>query len=92
MNRSQAEAIAAQALNWVAADADRLGAFMAQSGADPAELRQLLNDPVFLGFVLDFLLSDDQSVIDFATEYGMAPDLPLRARRQLPGGDNPDWT
>jgi hypothetical protein len=49
-------------------------------------------DPEFLGFVLDFLLSDEAALVAFAEEAGIAPDRPLRARAALPGGELPNWT
>jgi hypothetical protein len=55
-------------------------------------MRARAGDPEFLGFVLDFLLSDEAALLDFARETEIPPDRPLRARAALPGGALPHWT
>lgn len=82
-----AEALALQALAFIAGDEDRLGRFLAASGFGPAELRARVSDPTTLGFVLDFLLGDEEAVIAFAAEQQIDPAVPARARAMLPGGD-----
>lgn len=90
----QAEAVALgqEALVWLAGQPEALGAFLAASGASPAEVRARAGDPEFLGFVLDFVLASEASVRAFAAAAGVPPDRPARARAALPGGDAPDWT
>jgi hypothetical protein len=90
--RPQAEALAVQALTWMADDPDLIGKFLAATGAGPADLRARAAEPEFLGFVLDFLLSDEAALVTFATVANIRPDLPMRARASLPGGDLPNWT
>lgn len=92
MNSDAAESLALAALGWIAADADRAGAFLAASGADPGDLRRHAADPMFLGFVLDFIVQDDASVTEFAATLPCPPEDVLRARAGLPGGDLPNWT
>ncbi len=92
MREAEAEALAIRALTWMAADADLIGSFLAAAGAGPAELRARAADPEFLGFVLDFLLADEEALLAFAAAERIRPDLPLRARAALPGGDAPAWT
>lgn len=90
--QAEAEALALRALGWMAADPDLTGAFLAAAGAGPGDLRARAADPEFLGFVLDFLLSDEPALIAFAAAEGVKPDVPMRARAALPGGDLPNWT
>jgi hypothetical protein len=92
MVQPQAEALAVQALAWMADDPDLIGRFMAIAGAGPADLRVRAVEPEFLGFVLDFLLSDEVALVAFAAAANIRPDLPMRARVALPGGDLPNWT
>ncbi|MCL5775763.1 DUF3572 domain-containing protein [Limibaculum sp. FT325] len=92
MDRGRAEALAAGALAWLAADEERLMAFLGQTGAGVSDLRARINDPEFLGFVLDHLLSDEVALIAFCAAGGLRPDEPLRARAALPGGAVPEWT
>ena len=88
----QAEALAVRALGWMAGDEDLIGRFLATAGAGPEDLRARAAEPEFLGFVLDFLLSDEGALVAFAESEHIRPDLPMRARAALPGGDLPNWT
>jgi hypothetical protein len=91
MNRERAVAIGQEALVWLAARPEALGDFLAASGLPPERVRARAADPEFLGFVLDFVLVSDASVLDFAAAAGLAPEAPARARAAL-GGAVPDWT
>jgi hypothetical protein len=84
--------VAQDALIWLTGQPEVLERFMAASGAGPDSLRAGLADPEFLGFVLDFLLSDESLLLAFAASGGIDPALPARARATLPGGDLPNWT
>jgi len=92
INPDEAETIAVAALGWIAADPERTGAFLAASGASVADLRAGAADPAFLGFVMDFLLGDDNAVIAFAEHHRCPPEALAQARAALPGGDLPHWT
>ena len=88
----QAETVGLEALGWLAGQPDLAGAFLAQTGASPEDLRARATDPEFLGFVLDYILSDEQAVLAFCSDTGTGPDRPMRARAALPGGALPHWT
>ncbi len=92
MTQDAAETVAVAALVWIAADPERATAFLATSGASVSDLRAGAQDPAFLGFVMDFLLGDDQAVIAFAGHHGCHPEEVMQARAALPGGDLPHWT
>ncbi|MHA3977631.1 DUF3572 domain-containing protein [Halovulum sp. GXIMD14794] len=92
ISSERAESIAIAALGFIAAEPERAGAFLGATGASVEDLRQRARDPEFLGFVLDFLLQDDQAVMDFASEMPCRPEDVLRARAALPGGNLPNWT
>ena len=80
-------ALALQALAFVAGDDDALGRFMAGSGLSQSDLAARADDPVLLGFVLDFLLSEDRLAEAFCTVAEVKPETVMRARAELPGGD-----
>ncbi len=83
---------ARDALIWMADRPEALGAFLAAGGLAPGDLRGRADDPEFLGFLLDFLLGDEDLLLAFCAEAGVAPTVPARARAALPGGDAPNWT
>ena len=81
----EAAAIATQALAYIAGDAARLGRFLAESGLGPENLRKAARDPSFLPAVLDFVLSHEHDLIDFAAMAGIDPKFVGRARDALAG-------
>ncbi len=91
MKQERAVAIAQEALIWLAGEPDALGQFLAASGLAPKDFRARAADPDFLGFVLDFVLASDASVLAFAAAAGLRPEDPARARMALGGGE-PHWT
>lgn len=92
MKQAAAIGIGQDALLWLAADPERIGAFLGASGADPAALPGLAAEAQFLGFVLDFVLASDEGVLAFAASAGLPPEAVAQARSALPGGMVPDWT
>ena len=47
---------------------------------------------LFLAAVLDFLLLDDNWVIDACQAIGLEPDAMAIVRQLLPGGEKVNWT
>jgi hypothetical protein len=73
-------------LVFLSSDEDRLSRFLALSGIVPQELRERHADPVFQGFLLDYLFQDDPVTQGFCAEIQMSPEALMRLRRKLPGG------
>ena len=86
--REVAEIVAIQALNFVAGDPERLGAFLAETGIGPGTLRKSAADPRFLASVLDFVLRDDATVKAFAKVSQLHPTNIAAAHQAL---NDPDW-
>jgi len=86
--REVAEIVAVQALSFIAADPERLGLFLAESGIGPETLRTAAADPQFLANVLDFVMRDDATVKAFAAQSELHPTNIAAARQVL--GD-PHW-
>ena len=86
--REAAEIVAIQALNFIGADGERLGRFLAETGIGPQSLRAAAAEPQFLACVLDFILRDDASVKTFAKVSDLHPSNIATAREIL--GD-PKW-
>lgn len=87
-----AESLAAQVFSWVTEDVERLNAFMAMTGASPADLVRNISSAAFLGTVLDYLLTDDALIKDFCDTRGLPYTGPMQARALLPGGESWNWT
>jgi hypothetical protein len=83
-----AEALAIQALNYIAVDAERLGRFLALTGIGPNEIRAAAREPGFLAGVLDHVAGNEAMLMDFAADAGVDPAAIGRARAALGG---PNW-
>jgi hypothetical protein len=92
MSPDAAADTARDALIWMAGEPDVLGSFMAATGAGPQDLRARAHDAEFLGFVLDHVLSGDETVLAFAAEARIPPERVAEARAALPGGGAMNWT
>lgn len=92
MNQERAENIGIQVLGWLAAHDDLLLQFLGMTGISADDLRKRAVEPEFLGFVLDFLLTDDEVISAFCADANLPTDTPMQARAALPGGDVPNWT
>ena len=92
IGRKAAETLAAEVFSWLTEEVERLNAFMAMTGAAPADLVANITSASFLGTVLDFLLTDDALIKDFCDARGTAYTAPMQARALLPGGESWHWT
>ena len=91
MKREQAETLAIDILGWLATDHDRLGHFLNASGASVDDLRLRAQEPEFLGFVLDFVLLGDETILEFCAQSAYLPESIQQARHVL-SGDLQNWT
>ncbi|MFW2588043.1 DUF3572 domain-containing protein [Sagittula sp. SSi028] len=90
--RETAETLGLQAMAWLAGNDELLPVFMGATGASEQDFRQNLQDPVFQGSVLDFLMMDDAWVVDFCDSIGIPYTALAEARMALPGGEQTHWT
>lgn len=58
---------------------------MATSGMSSDSLSHGVNDPALLAGILDYILSDESLLIEFAEFAGVEPEMPALARSVLPG-------
>lgn len=87
-----AEDIAARAILFLADDAARLGRFLAETGLEPATLREKLKAPETMAAVLGHLMADESSLLAFSANAGIAPEDVARAEAALGGGSPWDST
>ncbi len=85
LTQERAEALAIQALTFIAGDAERLGRFLAVTGIGPAEIRAAAGEPGFLAGVLEYMASDEKLIGAFADENGLNPADVGKARVALGG-------
>jgi hypothetical protein len=85
MNNDAAEAIAVNALAFIATDANRLARFLDLSGLTPQSIRTAARDSGFLLGVLDYIDADAALLKAFADSFGINPSTVSKARLALGG-------
>jgi Protein of unknown function (DUF3572) len=88
IDREAAEAIAAQALGFLAAEPQRFGRFLALTGVDLDELRANAGAPELLAAVLAHLAGDESLLLAFAAEAHVTPESIAPALAILQGHPN----
>ena len=83
--KAAAEELAIAALGFIAAEPERLGRFLAETGIGPDSIRDAAREPRFLAGVLDHIAANESLLLAFATEYEVDPDALMRARGVLAG-------
>lgn len=84
--RGDAEALAIEALGFIASDPILMPRFLAMSGIEAEQIRRAAAEPGFLAGVLGFLLGHEPSLMAFCEATGTDPAAVGRARRALPDG------
>ncbi len=80
-----AETLALQGLAFLAAEPERLGPFLAETGVGPADLQARASERETLISVLDWLLANESLLLVFAADRGIPPEDILPARHVLSG-------
>jgi hypothetical protein len=80
-----AETLGLKALAFLAAAAEPLERFIVMSGAAELSLRERAADPALLCAVLDFLLTDDDVLVEFCNGEALSPEAVHRAALALGG-------
>jgi hypothetical protein len=83
--QDEAEAIALQALAFLASEPLRLAHFLNLSGTQPVEVRQRVSDPSFLQAILDHVVSEESILLVFAAGASVAPETVVAALDVLQG-------
>lgn len=87
MTRNEARDLADAGFSHIAGDPELVAAMLEQAGADAGAIRDMVKRPEFAVFVLDFLMENDQRVMDFASAQGIRPERIQMARAVLGGFD-----
>jgi hypothetical protein len=78
------ETLGLQALAFLVADDDRRNRFLALTGIQGDQLREIATTQHGLGAVLDYLLGFEPLLLEFATEIGVEAAIIATQRRKLP--------
>ena len=87
-NELEGSSIALQFMAFLASDEERLERFSALSGMGLNDLKAGAQNPVFLGFMLDYALQDESLILAFSESKQISPQSLATARRQLPGAND----
>ena len=90
-NPVAAEAVAIQALAFLADNDERLGLFLSLTGLGPETVRQAAREPGFLLAVLDHIAQDEALLLSFAAASGLPPATIATARDRLAGSRAEGW-
>jgi hypothetical protein len=82
-NKESAEALAAKALGFLAAEPERLGRFLSLAGIDIAHIRTAAAEPGFLAAVMEHLMGDEALLLAFAANEGIKPETVVKAAHAL---------
>ncbi len=78
-----AASLAIEALSFVASDPVLFNRFLRLTGIELENLREAAGEPAFLAGVLDFVLGDEKTLLDFAAHQGIAPTRVAAARQVI---------
>jgi hypothetical protein len=85
MTPERAEILALESLGWLAGEDNALERFLNQSGIDAASLRQAAGSREMSVAVLDFLLGNEELLLQFCESASVAPKQMHLARHVLGG-------
>mgnify|MGYP002336528110 CR=1 FL=1 len=83
MTRARAEEIAVAALGFLAADPERLGAFLGAAGLSAGEVRAAAGSPGFLAGIMDHVASDEALLLALARDLPAPPETVIEAWQLL---------
>ena len=84
-SRKSAEILGLQALGWLAEVPGALERLLGASGMDAGELKAAAGEPHVLGAILEFLLANEDLLLDFCADRALKPGQVHAARHVLEG-------
>ena len=85
MDREKAEVVALEILGFIASDEYLMRGLITQSGLSLNDIRESATDPMFLGQIIDYFMTNDQAVQRFIESMGYQDQIVRNARNSLPG-------
>lgn len=90
-SKGAAEDLAVEAVLFLASRPDLCGDLLASTGLAPDQLSGLAKNPDFCIHILDFILENDDRVLDFTAGRGLRPEEVMHARTALSGPGSFGW-
>jgi hypothetical protein len=90
-NKATSEApqvIALKALAFLASNEEHLNYFLASSGMDLQDVKELAGNENMLAGLLDHILQDENLLLEFSTSLDCKPGMIVQARNSLPGANH----
>jgi hypothetical protein len=91
MDTQAASTTALEAVGYIIGDDTLRDRFLALSGTDADDLRARIVEQDFQASVLEFLISHEPDLIDFAEHIKISPETIVSAWRSLGGGEGQEW-
>lgn len=87
------EETAGAILAWLANEPEMLSRFLALSGVQVNQLRNVINDPGFLAGMIDFIMSHEPTLMDFCKASNWHPEAVVSAAHHYssPGLDSGEF-
>lgn len=85
VSAEEAMVLALGGLEFLASDTERLDHMLSLTGLSPENLREGAHDAGFLGGILDYFLTNEPLLLEWAESADLPPEVVADARRHLPG-------
>ncbi|MBU2956763.1 DUF3572 family protein [Paracoccus sp. 1_MG-2023] len=91
VSRNSAQDLATDLLLALAERPEQLAGFLGTSGLEPAALRQIASRPEIAVFLLDYIVEQDDRLLEFASAIDRDPRDVMTARTLLSGPGSYGW-
>jgi hypothetical protein len=82
------QVMALKALAFLAGNEEYLDGFLASSGIDLQDLKELAGDENMLAGLLDHVLQNENLLLEFSHSIDCKPEMIVKARHALPGANH----
>ena len=82
--KNKAEIVALNIIEYIFSNDQLKGEFLSLTGISEVHAREYTDSPEFLSGAMDFLLANEEELIQFCEQFGYKPDDPLFYRGSIP--------
>jgi hypothetical protein len=87
-NTEYAETMALKAVQFILTNDKIKENLLTATGILPSDFQKSIKDQEFLAGILDFLLENEEYLIEFCSQFTIKPEEPAKVRQLLPGATN----